>query len=74
MYCKAINLDEDMTYYFSVTAENKIGKGETTEISEGVTTKKGLCKYIYRTYHFHACLTDKILYPVNCTENIGKRN
>ena len=37
-------LNENMSYYFSVQAHNKIGESKICEFDDAVTTKKGLCK------------------------------
>lgn len=38
-------LNENMSYYFSVQAQNKIGTSKICDAGDAVTTKKGLCKY-----------------------------
>lgn len=44
-YFRAMRLEEDMDYYFSVCAENSVGKGESCQTPHPITTKRGLRKY-----------------------------
>lgn len=43
-YCKATKLEENMDYFFRVTAENDIGVSAPATTPKAITTKKGLCK------------------------------
>ena len=45
-YFRATRLEEDMDYYFSVCAENSVGKSEPCQTLHPITTKRGLRKYM----------------------------
>ena len=58
------NLFEGNSYAFRVTAENKVGQGEPTELSDLVTAKSKFCKY---TRHFTYSLTN---YKIICDSSM----
>lgn len=43
-YCKVMNLEENMDYFFQVSAENKIGTSPYCITSKAIKTKRGLRK------------------------------
>lgn len=47
MHLCVVELIEDMKYYFSVRAENKIGISEPTQTDKPITTMKGLREYLF---------------------------
>ena len=58
-----VELIEDMKYYFSVRAENKIGVSEPTQTDKPITTMKGLRKYLSFGLFRNSIIFTFIFYP-----------